>query len=1004
MRKFDTTDSFTLLDSFGEGRCGILIYEFSGGSDAVSRLVVRGAGTRDIVGYTAQYAPEIYQCLTFAMKRGSIYLDLESAAAWRRESIDTAPDTMKLLEAVSTFAAFPDNDTGFDSAETVSIVLCGGKGTRMQSKDLHKVCFPIAGRPAVNRLLERLESAGVGHHIVVVGDKGAQVVQEVSEVRDNVTFVYQIHQNGTGNAAKQAAYVLSAAEYAGNVLVVPGDKVIEQSALDRLTCAFADRNADLAFMTADKSYWPDSGRVVYNRNGRPLDIVEKSEIVKMSLAHQIRDIAETSEYLTVDTIKKEIRKAVPAEKKARTMFPALFDMFDRKEPLTTAAVKSSVPASMTTYSLNDGDTINAISGERLEKTAADSNASVYLFRAEVLYDSVFALAADNAQNEEYLTDVVRILAADRKADRNVITVQAQDYHEVMAFNNPEELLKIEEYYNEKESGENGYSCFPVAGQGGALHSVGTWLKMINEFSPHVRKTFSAIYGTNKDILYERREAYLIALEKFVKVYGKNNDVIIVRSPGRVNMMGRHIEHRGGYTNYLTINREMLLVAGIRDDDVIEIHNVDARRFRPRKFSIGVEAAKLPWDEWFTMLESDTVTKMIRNSRGDWSNYFKAAALRLQEKCRERALKGFNGVLSGSIPLAAGLSSSSAVVVSAVEAITNINGLSFVHKEFVDICGEGEWFVGTRGGSGDHAAMKFGEKGNIIHMKFCDVGVENVIPFPNGFRVAVLQSHEYAQKSADAMQIFNEKVATYEVAHEIVRHVFPEFRGRLPYFRDINTEHLGLKPYEIYDILLAVPERITRKELLSLLDPDACERLKRIFSSHREPAGGYQARNVALFGLAEIARAREFSLLAASGAIEEAAMIMNISHDGDRITCRNEYGNRVPFVNDATDCAVRKLRDRLRDGNPSAKLYRQPGRYECSTALIDEMVDTALDVEGVLGAQLSGAGLGGCIMALITNDAVEQFTAHMTQNFYKRHDLIPKIYFITPIAGSGIVTA
>jgi|GEM_PF-97632 N-acetylgalactosamine kinase len=1020
--KKSAQNTFTLLDSFGgipNGVLtpgvltpGVLVYEYSGIKNRTARLVIRGAASADIVDYFATHSPEIYDRLKSCMDAGSVFLDMESSEAWRPDGRDTTPETAALIEAISTVSVFPTltelprthkTSAKQDEAGTVSIVLCGGKGTRMQSKTLHKVCFPIAGKPAINRLLDQLESAGITRHILVVGEKGRQVVEEVTEVRDNVTFVYQINQNGTGNAAKQAAYYLEASKFTGNVLIVPGDKVLEKSALSRLIKETGKQNADLAFMTANKEFWPDSGRVVFDPDGKPVDIVEVSEIRKMSLTRRILDLAESLQELSQQKIQREIKKVVPSAKKARTMFPELFGHFEKNKILTPVELKKLLPDSMTYYSLHCGGTETKYYGEELESASPVSNAAVYLFRSGAFFKSVFALTADNAQNEEYLTDVVRILSAGDRENWDIITVRAKDYHEVMAFNNPEELLKIEEYYNSKRSGTGSVSCLPAAGRDSSLHSVVEWLRMLEDFSPDTQKSFADIYGDDDVIISERREAYIHALEKFVKVYGTNNDVIIVRSPGRINLMGRHIEHRGGHTNYITINHEVLLVAGIRDDDIIEIHNVDARSFRPRRFSIGDEIAQLPWDEWLTMINSDTVLEMIRASRGDWSNYFKASALRLQEKCKDHALKGFNGILSGRIPLAAGLSSSSAVVVSAAEAITNINGLSFVHKEFVDLCGEGEWFVGTRGGSGDHAAMKFGEKGNILHMKFCEVGVVDVIPFPKGCGLMVLQSHQHAQKSADAMQIFNEKVATYEVAHEIVKHRYPSFKDRLVYFRDINTENLGLEPHEIYDILLSIPERIKRDELLSFLDTDARGRMLRVFSSHHEPEGGYQARNVALYGVAEIARARKFAGFTKSGQIEEAALIMNISHNGDRVSKLDGHGKRVLFKNEATDSYIRTLRDSLKNGDPAAELYRQPGGYGCSTEMIDEMVDTALKADGVLGAQLSGAGLGGCVMALVKDESIDSFTAHMTRKFYDMHGLKSQIYLTTPIAGSGIVT-
>jgi len=50
-----------------------------------------------------------------------------------------------------------------------AIVLAAGQGTRMQSADTHKVCFPVAGVPAINRMVATLRSEGFGTVVIVVG-------------------------------------------------------------------------------------------------------------------------------------------------------------------------------------------------------------------------------------------------------------------------------------------------------------------------------------------------------------------------------------------------------------------------------------------------------------------------------------------------------------------------------------------------------------------------------------------------------------------------------------------------------------------------------------------------------------------------------------------------------------------------------------------------------------------------------------------------------------------
>jgi len=74
-------------------------------------------------------------------------------------------------------------------------------------------------------------------------------------------------------------------------------------------------------------------------------------------------------------------------------------------------------------------------------------------------------------------------------------------------------------------------------------------------------------------------------------------------------------------------------------------------------------------------------------------------------------------VTGDIPVAAGLSSSSAVLVAVAHAAVAINDFDLEPRQFVDLCGEGEWFVGSRGGAADHAAIRFGRRGSIAHVRF-----------------------------------------------------------------------------------------------------------------------------------------------------------------------------------------------------------------------------------------------------------------------------------------------
>jgi len=985
---------------------GMLVYAYERHGKMASCLVLLGVQQDDIISYLKHSSPEIYMIIAAYLEKDSLYLDLKLLQAWNSNGPINTPDIKSLLEALNTITYSPKRNIDISNTNgIVSIILAGGKGSRLHSRDTQKVCFPIAGRPAINRLLDQLESVGIHEHIVVAGEKGRQLVNEITEVRDGVTFVYQINQIGTGNAAKQAAYQLRSQNYKGNILLVLGDKVLEKSALLRLMQNFHTSKADFAIMTADKKIWPDAGRVVTDRKGQPVDIVEKPEIQKMIISKRLLELKRKRTFSK--TLHKEILKEITSLSKAKLMFPNLMKNLEENKYINLKELEKLIPEAQTSYQITKDGQKLTYTGEELEKETPISNVSVYMFTSDAFFNSIFSIKSNNAQKEEYFTDMVRLLSQDSKKSWKIIPVPVKDRNEALSFNNPEELLQIEEYYTAKETSTASSirSCarLDVTTRKNFLRPIEEWLNALEGFDTEIKNTFRHIYGDDIDILNNRRSDYLKALRKFVKVYGTKKSVIIARSPGRVNLMGRHIDHRGGFANFMTINNEALLIASLREDDIIETHNIDSHRFRPFRFSIGKELSRLPWDEWLNIISSETVHEMIRASYGDWSNYFKAAALRLQEKFKDRLLYGFNGIFSSNIPLAAGMSSSSAVIISTAEVLTLINGLMFVPKEFVDLCGESEWFVGTREESGNYMAMKMGEKGKIIHMGFHKSTILKIFQFPKDYRLVLLLLHQYPSKSEDSMQIRNEKIAAYEIAQAIVKSHFKNLKKNIEYFRDINTDHLGLKSHEIYDILMKIPEQITRKKVMKLIQKDDKDYIEKYFSTHKEPDGGYTVRKTALFGLAEIERAKMLPHLVEKNEIETVGHLMTISHNGERISKLDNKGEQVKYDNSTPDTYIQSLRNHLSRADNSGLLYLQPGGYGGSTPLIDEMVDISLTIKGVVGTQLSGTGLGGCIMSLVKEEAVDNFINTMNLLFYKKNNLQERIFVCSPVTNSGILS-
>jgi len=540
-----------------------------------------------------------------------------------------------------------------------------------------------------------------------------------------------------------------------------------------------------------------------------------------------------------------------------------------------------------------------------------------------------------------------------------------------------------------------------------LKSVREWHKLLQDPSGSIYQKFNDIYGNEDELVEESTNVCLKTLEVFGEIYGWDSEIIIVRSTGRVNLLGMHIEHRGGSINPVAI-KELFFLAEPRDDDIFIVRNVESDKFPDEKFCIRdcLPGHKIKnWDAWC----HDEFEKRKNNLSVTWSNYIRAAVLHLQHKYTkddgkfEPRLVGMNALVYGNIPQAAGLSSSSSLVVAAAESCIQINNLRIDPIEFVELCGYGEWYVGTRGGSGDHAAIKFGQPNSIIHMKFFPLKVEP-IRFPTGIKIILANSIVEAKKQEGARNIFNNRVASYTIGLLLVQKRFPHYAEKLEHLRDINPKTLGVEEIEIYKILKSLPESITRDEVKKLL-PDKQSELQHIFRSHAEPDEGYKIRQVCTYGITECIRADMAVEFLKNGDIKSFGKLINISHDGDRVT-RVINGKRISISNNYSDDKIDTLIADLQSGDSSrveqGRLWRQPGGYNCSIPEIDLLVDIAMASPGVFGAALIGAGLGGSIVAIVDEKYDQNLLGNLENKYYKLKGLPMHAEVVIPVGGGGML--
>ena len=169
-----------------------------------------------------------------------------------------------------------------------------------------------------------------------------------------------------------------------------------------------------------------------------------------------------------------------------------------------------------------------------------------------------------------------------------------------------------------------------------------------------------------------------------------------------------------------------------------------------------------------------------------------------------------------------------------------------------------------------------------------------------------------------------------------------------------VNHDLLSQSQIYQFLRTLPQVMSQQDLFAKFADRGGSFLAGIQQAN-EPAGGYRIRDVNAYGFSECMRSRNAGHLLARGDIVGFANLMNISQLGDRVAETAD-----PDTNQAKFCQDDVLSAMASGGRPLSGLA---GDYGVSTPNVDRLVSICLSQPDVLGARMSGVGLGGMLIVL-----------------------------------------
>ncbi len=422
--------------------------------------------------------------------------------------------------------------------------------------------------------------------------------------------------------------------------------------------------------------------------------------------------------------------------------------------------------------------------------------------------------------------------------------------------------------------------------------------------------------------------YTAAVEAFRGQYGAG-EIFLFRAPGRVNLIGEHTDYNHGYVMPVALDKDVLLLARPRQDNLIRLCNVEPK-YQPFSFEIEEE--------------------IPISARGHWSNYARGVAQNLAQRMANgsgKRLTGFDGLVSAAapfgVPRGAGLSSSSALTVAAATALAHFNGWQPPVEEMVGLCSDAEWYVGTRGGVMDHFIAVMGKRDHALFLD-CRPGQDGSYlthhePLPRAYSLLIVDS---GVKHRNVGNDFNRRVAACRAGSGLLRAPFPQ-TTRLRDVEDIPWHEI--EPY--------LPEEMT--------------------------PGGLAAVGIELGDI--------------PGITPETTLQV-------RSRCRHVWSEnrRVQeAVKAMTAGDVGTLGRLLGEAHASAR-----DDYEISCPEIERLVALLTASPGVLGARLTGAGWGGCVVALVENEAVEAVSRRVQEAYEAQTGIQPSVFACLPSDGAGLL--
>ena len=373
------------------------------------------------------------------------------------------------------------------------------------------------------------------------------------------------------------------------------------------------------------------------------------------------------------------------------------------------------------------------------------------------------------------------------------------------------------------------------------------------------------------------------LSLFKEEYGvTDKEVYTFLSPGRVNLIGEHIDYNGGFVFPAALTVGIYGALTLRDDNIIRMR------------SKNVEGEVI----------IDLNNELVYDKKDDWGNYPKGVIKELKDNGHK--VGGMDILFYSNLPDGAGLSSSAALEVLMAYIVLYLENPDKCEEidrvEVSRLCQKVEnKFIGVNCGIMDQFAVCLGKKDNAILLD-CNSLYYEYAPLKLGNYSLVIMNTNKRRELADSK--YNERRVECEKALEII---------------NSNKEEKvsNLCAATVEDVNEFITDDVVKRRATHVITEN--DRVKKSMEA---------LKNSDIKGFGEM---------------------MTQSH--------------ISLEND----------------------------YEVTGLHLDTLVHEALKIEGCIGARMTGAGFGGCAIALVDEQKVEEFKEKVSENYEKVTGIRPLFY-------------